>query len=239
MRDSASLPIPRRCFPCLRSTGTPDIWPRPGASSPPSRRPAPRLLSACESAVFVFYDPEQFSMAGIKTFWRTFLMKNSRKTLTVVLAIIYGLLLIWIILFKMSSFSAISELDHIRSINLIPFYYDREVSSHFSEVFENVILFIPMGIYLMIIIKRAGYPILFGACFSLALEISQYIFGIGASDITDLITNTTGTALGVLIYLSLLRLCKNEAKLHGTINILALICTIAFIILAAILLLVN
>ncbi|MBO4883917.1 MAG: VanZ family protein, partial [Clostridia bacterium] len=165
-------------------------------------------------------------------------MKNSRKTLTVVLAIIYGLLLIWIILFKMSSFSAISELDHIRSINLIPFYYDREVSSHFSEVFENVILFIPMGIYLMIIIKRAGYPILFGACFSLALEISQYIFGIGASDITDLITNTTGTALGVLIYLSLLRLCKNEAKLHGTINILALICTIAFIILAAILLLV-
>ncbi|MGO5093840.1 VanZ family protein [Clostridium sp. LCP25S3_F10] len=36
---------------------------------------------------------------------------------------------------------------------------------------------------------------------SLIFEVSQYVFGIGASDITDIITNTIGKIVGMGIYM--------------------------------------
>ena len=76
-------------------------------------------------------------------------MKNkSQSRLTLALAIVYGLLVVWIILFKMSPIPEIPYLDHIRHINLIPFHYDTEVDSHAQEVIENLLIFIPLGLYL-------------------------------------------------------------------------------------------
>lgn len=46
--------------------------------------------------------------------------------LIAVLFVVYMALLVWIILFKLQF--SISELDTIRGINLIPFYYDNEVN---------------------------------------------------------------------------------------------------------------
>jgi len=40
-----------------------------------------------------------------------------------------------------------------------------------------------------------------GFLFSLLLEINQFIFGIGATDVTDLITNTFGGIIGYIFYL--------------------------------------
>ena len=154
-------------------------------------------------------------------------MKNRNKiNLTSVLAVIYGILLIWLVLFKLSTVSQIADLYRARSVNFIPFYYDNETSSHLSEVVWNIVIFLPAGLYLRMLNVKPLNTVLFAACFSLALEISQFTFSIGGADITDLITNTAGAAAGVGIYGLLSLTFKNKAKLDKIISIIALSCTV-------------
>ena len=87
--------------------------------------------------------------------------------------------------------------------------------------------------------KNNKKVILYGFIFSLVLEISQFIFGLGATDITDVITNTSGTILGVLGYLILVKLFKNKDKINNILKIFALIVTILFCSLIALLLVTN
>ena len=62
------------------------------------------------------------------------------------------------------------------------------------------------------------------------------LFGIGASDITDVITNTAGTAAGAGFY-CILNLClKNTEKIDSLLRILAAICTVIMLLMFAILL---
>jgi len=46
--------------------------------------------------------------------------------------------------------------------------------------------------------------------FSLFIEVSQSILAVGATDITDLLTNTLGGILGILIYRSLRKVFNSE-----------------------------
>ncbi len=72
---------------------------------------------------------------------------------------------------------------------------------------------------------------------SLAFEILQFIFGIGASDITDLLGNTLGGMAGILLFLLLSKLFKgNTIKL---INILAAIGTVLMVGLITLLIVAN
>lgn len=66
----------------------------------------------------------------------------------------------------------------------------------------NVILFVPMGIFLPALYgkyDKIGKIALTGFLISLSIIIVQ-MFGYGATDINDLITNTVGTCLGGCIY---------------------------------------
>ena len=166
-------------------------------------------------------------------------MKNKAKSVTIVLTIIYSFIVVWIILFKMSTLSEIPYLDHIRNINLIPFHYDDETSSHLSEVLENVMIFIPLGVYLKMLKITDAKAILFGMTFSLGLEILQFILAVGASDITDIMTNTAGAAIGVGIYAILSLVFRKSEKLDKVLCILASICTFLLISMIAILLFAN
>ena len=71
----------------------------------------------------------------------------------------------------------------------------------------------------------------------ISLELSQYIFCIGASDITDLITNTTGVLVGVGLYYLLKKIFKE--KTNKIILVLASIITILFVSLIVIILVNN
>ena len=68
------------------------------------------------------------------------------KKTTHILFTIYIFLVIWIILFKLSV--SIDQLPHFRSINLIPFYYPNKTGFQIREVLDNLIIFIPFGLYL-------------------------------------------------------------------------------------------
>ena len=66
----------------------------------------------------------------------------------------------------------------------------------------NIILFIPMGFFLPLLYKNfdnIGKVVLAGFLISLFVEIVQ-LFGYGATDINDLITNTIGTCVGFGIF---------------------------------------
>ncbi len=170
-------------------------------------------------------------------------MKNKKKlNMIEILFGIYCILMVWIILFKFSlSINDIIGLDKIRNINLIPFYYYNEVgfNFHFKEVIENLLIFVPFGIYLKMLNKDNKKIFLYGFIFSLILEISQFIFKLGATDITDLITNTLGTIVGVYIYVLLEKIFKNKEKINKVLKILSLILTILLCSLLLLLILSN
>ena len=157
-------------------------------------------------------------------------MKKKEKTcfLVPLLFVIYMVLLVWIIVFKLQF--SISELDIVRSINLVPFYYGNEIGVrfHLTEILENVVIFAPLGIYLCMLKHEPKFPIklIFILGTSFALEVLQYIFAIGRSDITDLLTNTCGGMLRIAIYIMLARLFRSRKLANKVIAIIAAIVTV-------------
>lgn len=156
-----------------------------------------------------------------------------------VLFVGYIIVLVWILLFKFSvSFSdVVSQFNNqSRSINLIPFKDSLVLNQRigFSEMINNLLIFVPFGGLLGIIDKDSSFvkKIMYIFLFSLSIETLQFIFGLGTTDITDIITNTLGGALGILIYSSLKLLFK-ENKLDRMLTLVGMIiftCCLAFLI---------
>ena len=133
---------------------------------------------------------------------------------------IYLLLLVWLILFKLEPrFWQLQQTG--RSMNLIPFARSMLQNGRISisEIAYNALFFVPLGIYLSVldITDRAWKRVMTGFLASIAFEGAQYLFAIGASDITDVIMNTLGTALGVLIGIKL----KQKEELICTLLLIA------------------
>jgi glycopeptide antibiotics resistance protein len=127
-----------------------------------------------------------------------------RKILAKGLLASYILVLIWLVLFKFTfHISKILHHNH-RSLNLVPFGAPSMVNGRidYMEMVFNCLFFIPFGLLLSVNFKRAGFvpKLAFIMVFSISAELIQYIFAIGASDITDVITNTAGGFLGLIIY---------------------------------------
>ena len=150
--------------------------------------------------------------------------------------IFYISFLLWNILFKYVSpielFS--SEREFYRSLNLIPFNDIIEGNYNQLDVIGNVILFIPLGIYASMFLKKLKWyeNTVIIALISLAFEVSQYIFAIGASDITDIITNTVGGIIGIGIYLIIKKIFREDMKVKSFVSICSTLVMIpvAFII---------
>lgn len=152
---------------------------------------------------------------------------------------IYLFILTWIILFKVTL--NFSQLDYSRNINLIPFN-DSTITNgqvNVKEIVYNVLVFIPVGIYITMLKPEWSFVKKITPCFwvSLLFEVLQFIFAIGASDITDLIGNTLGGIIGIGIFYILQKIFKT--KTIKLLNILALISTIVIIILLTLIIIIN
>jgi len=170
-------------------------------------------------------------------------MKKREKIsfLVPLLFIIYMVLLVWIILFKLQF--SISEIDKIRSINIIPFHYENEIGMnfHLKEILENAAIFIPLGIYLCLFghewnVKAKFIIILM---ISLLFEIAQYILAVGRTDVTDLITNTSGGMVGIALYWLAVKVFHNRKQVNLIITILATVVTVVVVGLLTVLLALN
>lgn len=150
------------------------------------------------------------------------------KWLLVVVFAVYLFFLIKLILFKMSRVDISLLFDQFQFIlsnpetiinhlnyraNLVPFHEIREniyeilnnrnVTS-FINFAGNIVAFIPLGLMLPILFNHRKMPfskVLFISLFvSLAFEMTQLVLSIGTFDVDDLILNTSGGAIGYLIF---------------------------------------
>lgn len=126
------------------------------------------------------------------------------KILSKVLLIIYLVVLTWLILFKLTLNFAAPLGHNSRSLNLIPFGAPAMVNGKvgYGEMILNAVIFIPFGLLLRVNFKELSLKttVLLIVGYSLIVELIQYIFGIGSSDITDLLLNCIGGCIGLLLY---------------------------------------
>lgn len=156
---------------------------------------------------------------------------KKRNTLTIVLFIVYILLLTGVILFKLPFYSEKIS-DGIRVINLIPFQgsFDENGVILLREIIQNILIFIPLGIYIYMIkyelpFMKKVLPII---GLSLSFEVIQFIFAIGRTDVTDLLDNTLGGIIGICMSAILFKIFKNRTV--KIVNMLALVLTICVVL---------
>jgi glycopeptide antibiotics resistance protein len=151
--------------------------------------------------------------------------RNSTTTFLVALFVIYLVLLAWIVLWKLG----VPWIGGVyRVIKLVPFAPsgDDGASAPF-EVVANLALFVPFGVYLGLLAPSWAWwktaCAVAGA--SLVLEVTQYVFGIGSSDVTDVITNTVGGLAG----LGLLALARRRLGTRTT-TVMTRVCSVGTVL---------
>lgn len=153
------------------------------------------------------------------------------RTWSKVCLILYVLTLLWLVLFKLSSDIPTVLADRqTRRLNLIPFVTLGQTG--LSETVSNIVIFIPFGLLLRITFKETslGRLILGIAGFSSVCEALQYLWAIGTTDVTDVVTNTLGGLAGLLVYRLVARVVPVKI-LDGVITALGLTLFIAFLLL--------
>ncbi|CAM4353176.1 glycopeptide antibiotics resistance protein [Paenibacillus endophyticus] len=97
------------------------------------------------------------------------------------------------------------------SYNLVPFYTIKKYiiyhdhfnfDTWFKNLFGNIILFIPIGVFLPLLNRRysSGFALAAASIIIItAVELMQMLLRVGSFDIDDIILNTFGALLGLLI----------------------------------------
>ena len=150
--------------------------------------------------------------------------------LTTLLLAVYLSVLFWIIVLKLNiSFSY----KGTRNVNLIPFreplLYNARID--YNEIFLNILIFVPLGLYVGILFKKLSTTRKIFSFFliSLICELSQFVLKIGAFDITDLINNTLGGIIGLILFKATQNVFGSTIKAQKLINVIATIGTILII----------
>jgi glycopeptide antibiotics resistance protein len=128
-----------------------------------------------------------------------------------VLFALYLLTLLWLILFKLSyDIPSVLAGYQTRSLNLVPFVSLGQTG--LSETVSNVVTFIPFGLLAALNSKRTAPWRLLAAvlAFSVVVETLQYVLAIGTTDVTDVITNTLGGLVGLVLYRLVNRIVRAE-----------------------------
>ncbi|GKU76982.1 VanZ family protein [Paenibacillus sp. L3-i20] len=122
-----------------------------------------------------------------------------------ILAILYGLIMFNLLFLRDRDF-----LDGY-AYNFVPFDTIWRYIEHrdhfnfdiwFKNLFGNLILFIPIGMFLPLLNRKfkRSFSMIVSCIFLIAIvEVSQMLFKVGSFDVDDIILNTTGAWLGLLL----------------------------------------
>lgn len=166
---------------------------------------------------------------------------------------VYLLLFLWIIIFTYVSPLELFDQSRpvIRGVNLIPFHEIGQYLSGsanvsrtvvISNIIGNIVIFTPLGLYLPLLINKNNSflkNVFAVALISLSIEIIQFVFAIGISDIDDIILNTVGGALGIAIFNLLSFWIKDRVKIRTLITVVSTILALPLLILLILLYLYN
>ncbi len=89
--------------------------------------------------------------------------------------------------------------QHVRELRLVPFEAWARSETWFGPLFDavgNVAFFVPLG-WLLATLLRSSQAIGAAAVFSVAIEVTQYAFALGRTDVTDVMLNVLGAVIGV------------------------------------------
>lgn len=153
--------------------------------------------------------------------------------------LIYFILLAKILFFKyISFFQFISgHYQRINSVSLEPFF---TISNYYSiglfnfianmNILGNIVIFVPMGIFISLYSNRERIinGIFYCLCISVIVEVIQFIFGIGITDIDDIILNTVGGFIGIAIYKILMKVFKDKNTIKISVSALFFLSIILF-----------
>ena len=146
------------------------------------------------------------------------------RTALVAMFVVYLVVLVWTVLWKLE----VPWTGGDTMVKLVPFVAAGGAGASAPvEVVANLVLFIPLGIYLGLLAPRwpwwAAAGTIAGA--SVALEVTQYVLAVGRSDTTDVIVNTVGGLVG----LGLLALARHTLAAR-TATVMTQICSIATVL---------
>ena len=140
-----------------------------------------------------------------------------RKKILYTVFILYMIIILKLTVFR-SSFS-FEDLFKNGTISLIPFYtyykmYYNDGLPWTSYLFlGNISGFIPFGFFIKKLTKTSSHmTVIYGFCFSFLIEFSQYMFGVGESELDDLLLNTLGVFFGVLICNGIKKIADDNKK---------------------------
>jgi glycopeptide antibiotics resistance protein len=152
-----------------------------------------------------------------------------RSRLVVAAFVVYLVLLAWIILWKLEVPWVGAAAGLPRPIKLVPIVPSGDAGgSKPLEVVANVLLFVPLGLYLGLLTRWRWWAVLAAAAgFSLALEVTQHLISVGSFDSTDVIVNTIGGALGFVIVRRLALPWPRILLIGGVVAVLAVVAFIA------------
>lgn len=114
------------------------------------------------------------------------------------LFLVYLVLLGWTVLWKLEVPWLGGE--GTRVLKLVPFVATAsDGPSELPEVVLNVLLFVPLGVYLGLLVPDWRWWRVAGAvaATSVGLEVAQYALAVGSADVTDLVVNTAGGLAGL------------------------------------------
>ena len=139
-----------------------------------------------------------------------YMRKTTRRLFTVAFAA-YILLMLWLLFFWRLTFLDRGEIR----LFLIPFTSTKEfievIRAHESigavwhsvkNLLGNIIMFVPLGIFLPVLFKglrRYGYFFITVFTAIAAAEIIQYLTRLGSCDVDDVIFNTVGATIGFIV----------------------------------------
>lgn len=149
-------------------------------------------------------------------------MSNRKKLQNAIFAItcaVYLAVLLRALFLKLVPIGEIFDVgERLRALNLIPFGGSAYLHAVKKDVVINTVLFAPLGFLLAMRSKgKSRRPLLLFAALaaSVLTEALQYLLALGVADITDVISNTVGAALGFALYDITSKIFKGSAKLDS------------------------
>lgn len=112
-------------------------------------------------------------------------------------------------------FRSLSEINWIPFLQTIKLAQGSSTFAFYYNLYGNILWFIPMGFCASYLMKEKHTfikPLLIGFSVSLSIETLQFLFWTGITDIDDLIFNTVGTMIGILLFKLLRNLQKKRAS---------------------------
>ena len=142
-----------------------------------------------------------------------------QNAILAVTCVVYTVLLLQALFFKLVSPGELFEIGgRVLAFNFIPFGGSEYIYAIKKDVVINTMLFAPLGFLLAMRSKgKRRRPLLLIAAFAISVcaEALQYLLAVGVADITDVICNTVGAALGFALYDISSKLAKGSEKLDS------------------------